>query len=57
MFKTTMSNRSSLEKPGSLTKSMDKLPKIIQDSITLVTALGEPNLWVDSLAKPHLVIT
>ena len=51
MFKTTMSNRSSLEEPGSLTKIMDGIPRIIQDSITLVLALGERYLWVDSLVR------
>jgi hypothetical protein len=46
MFKTTMSNRSSLEEPGSLTKVIGELLRIIQDSITLGTALGERYLWV-----------
>jgi hypothetical protein len=41
MLETTMSNRSSLEKSGSLTKIMGDLSRIIRDSITLVTALGE----------------
>ncbi|KAH8753194.1 hypothetical protein F5882DRAFT_308772 [Hyaloscypha sp. PMI_1271] len=45
MFKTTMSNRSSLEEPGSLTKVIGELLRIIQDSITLGTALGERYLW------------
>jgi hypothetical protein len=48
MFKTTMSNKSPFEKPGSLTKIMDDLPRVILDSITLVIGLGEPYLWVDS---------
>lgn len=51
MCKTTMSKRSSLEEPGSLTKIMDELPRIIQDSITLVSTLGGRELWVDNLIK------
>jgi hypothetical protein len=49
MFQTTMSNRSSLEEPGSLIKVMEEIPQVIQDSMALVSALGERYLWVDCL--------
>jgi hypothetical protein len=49
MFQTTMSNRSSLEEPGSLTRIMEKIPATIQDSIILLQTMGERYLWVDSL--------
>jgi hypothetical protein len=49
IFQTTMSNRSTLEEPGSLTNVTEKIPKTIQDSITLMQVMGERYLWVDSL--------
>ena len=49
MFQTTMSNRSSFEKPGSLTSIMEEIPATIQDSIALMQRMGERYLWVDSL--------
>lgn len=55
MFQTTMSNKSSLEEPGSLTSIMEKIPATIQDSIALMQTMGERYLWVDSLVCPQLV--
>jgi hypothetical protein len=49
MFQTTMSNRSSLEEPGSLIKVIEEIPQVIQDSMALVSALGERYLWIDCL--------
>ena len=48
-FKTLTSNLSDLLKPNSLERGRVLLPKVIEDSIELVDALGETYIWVDAL--------
>jgi len=55
LFQTTMSNRLSLEEPGSLLKVIEEIPQVIQDSMALVSALGERYLWVDCLVWSHIL--
>lgn len=54
MFQTTISNRLSLEEPGSLLKIIEEIPRVIQDSMAFVSALGERYLWVDCLVRSHI---
>ncbi|PMD32184.1 HET-domain-containing protein, partial [Hyaloscypha variabilis F] len=49
MFQATMTNKPLLEMPGSLNKFAKEIPKLIQDAISFVLAMGERYLWVDSL--------
>lgn len=49
MFQTTKSSRPSLGEPGALTKLKKDIPRLIRDSMSLVLAMGERYLWVDSL--------
>jgi hypothetical protein len=49
MFQATMTNKPLLEIPGSLNKFAKEIPKLIQDAISFVLAMGERYLWVDSL--------
>jgi hypothetical protein len=53
MFQTTMSNRISLEVPGSLLNVIEEIPQVNQDSMALVSALGERHLCVDCLVWSH----
>ena len=50
-FRTTMSTREQLERPGSLRLPhiSSQIPKTIRDAIELTRVLGENWLWVDSL--------
>jgi hypothetical protein len=49
MFQSTMANISKLQQPGGIRSPDVMLPNTIQDSMTVVAAIGERYLWVDSL--------
>ncbi|KAF1987041.1 HET-domain-containing protein [Aulographum hederae CBS 113979] len=48
-FQTTKENYSDLQEDGALIATFRQLPAVIKDAISLVKALGERFLWVDSL--------
>jgi hypothetical protein len=48
-FQTIKSNLSELEEQGSILRLRDKFPQVINDAISLVSALEERFLWVDAL--------
>lgn len=49
VLKTTGANLSRLQQTGAFNDSDVTLPKVVEDSIAIVLAIGERYLWVDSL--------
>jgi hypothetical protein len=48
-FQTKKNNIKDLITPGGLHDKLEKMPRTIRDSISLVTEIGERYLWVDAL--------
>jgi hypothetical protein len=50
MLQTTKDNLSTLMEEGSLIKVRDQLPRVVQDSMAVVSMIGERYLWVDAIS-------